>query len=81
MVDALQLHDALLSDLISVSHHHDRKIECVGSGLGLSIVHALVQQSQGEIQIESGPDRGTAVAITLPRLTKTKPADLQLASA
>lgn len=52
-----------------------------GSGLGLSIVHALGQQSQGEIQIDSGPDRGTAVAITLPRLTETKPADLQLASA
>ncbi len=40
-----------------------------GSGLGLSIVHALVQQSHGEIQIDSGPDRGTAIAITLPRLS------------
>jgi signal transduction histidine kinase len=39
-----------------------------GSGLGLSIVHALVQQSHGEIQIDTGPDRGTTVAITLPRL-------------
>jgi two-component system OmpR family sensor kinase len=39
-----------------------------GSGLGLSIVHALVQQSHGEIQIDTGPDRGTTVVITLPRL-------------
>jgi two-component system OmpR family sensor kinase len=39
-----------------------------GSGLGLSIVQALVQQSHGEIQIDTGPDRGTTVAITLPRL-------------
>jgi two-component system, OmpR family, sensor kinase len=39
-----------------------------GSGLGLSIVHALVQQSHGEIKIDTGPDRGTTVAIMLPRL-------------
>lgn len=46
-----------------------------GSGLGLSIVHALVQQSHGEIEIDSGPDRGTAVSITLPRLLQS--ADLR----
>jgi two-component system OmpR family sensor kinase len=39
-----------------------------GSGLGLAIVHSLVQQSHGEIQIDTGPDRGTTVAITFPRL-------------
>ena len=39
-----------------------------GSGLGLSIVHALVQQSQGKIRIETGPDRGTTVDISLARL-------------
>lgn len=37
-----------------------------GSGLGLSIVHALVRQSDGDIQIDTGPDRGTTVAISLP---------------
>jgi len=39
-----------------------------GTGLGLAIVHALVQQSRGEIHLDTGPDRGTTVAITLPRL-------------
>jgi len=39
-----------------------------GAGLGLAIVHALVEQSQGEIRIETGPDRSTTVAVTLPRL-------------
>lgn len=38
-----------------------------GSGLGLAIVRALVQQSQGEIRLDTGPDRGTTVAITLPQ--------------
>jgi two-component system OmpR family sensor kinase len=38
-----------------------------GSGLGLAIVHALVQQSRGTIRIDTAPDRGTTVAITLPR--------------
>jgi two-component system OmpR family sensor kinase len=39
-----------------------------GSGLGLSIVQALVQESRGEITIDTGPERGTTVAVTLPRL-------------
>jgi hypothetical protein len=39
-----------------------------GSGLGLSIVQALVQQSKGEIRIDTGPQRGTTVAVTLPGL-------------
>lgn len=38
-----------------------------GSGLGLAIVHALVRQSQGEVHLDTGPDRGTTVAITLPQ--------------
>jgi two-component system, OmpR family, sensor kinase len=39
-----------------------------GSGLGLSIVQALVQQSKGEIRIDTGPQQGTTVAVTLPGL-------------
>ncbi|HEX8917193.1 MAG TPA: HAMP domain-containing sensor histidine kinase [Chloroflexota bacterium] len=38
-----------------------------GSGLGLSIVQALVRQSQGEVRLDTGPDRGTSVTITLPK--------------
>lgn len=41
-----------------------------GSGLGLAIVQALVRQSAGEVQLDSGPDRGTTVAITFPRLSQ-----------
>lgn len=49
-----------------------------GSGLGLAIVRALVQQSDGEIQIDTGPDRGTTVAITLPRLAQPSHSTLHL---
>ncbi|MBV9279198.1 MAG: ATP-binding protein, partial [Chloroflexi bacterium] len=38
-----------------------------GSGLGLAIVQALVRQSGGEVRLETRPDRGTTVAVTLPR--------------
>jgi two-component system OmpR family sensor kinase len=41
-----------------------------GAGLGLAIVHALVEKSQGEIRIDTSPDRGTTVAIMLPLLSK-----------
>jgi two-component system, OmpR family, sensor kinase len=37
-----------------------------GSGLGLSIVHATVTALGGSVQLETGPDRGTTVRITLP---------------
>ena len=44
-----------------------------GSGLGLAIVRALVHQSRGEIHIDTSPDRGTTVAITLPRGRSNSP--------
>lgn len=37
-----------------------------GTGLGLSISQAYVKSHNGEIQIESAPQRGTTVTITLP---------------
>jgi len=37
-----------------------------GTGLGLAIVAALVAQSGGEVQLDTGPERGTTVAFTLP---------------
>lgn len=37
-----------------------------GTGLGLSIVCGLVERSAGDIAIDTGPNRGTTVTITLP---------------
>ncbi len=48
-----------------------------GSGLGLSQVYGLVQQSGGVTRIESSPGHGTTVAIYLP----TAPADTASAAA
>jgi two-component system OmpR family sensor kinase len=38
-----------------------------GTGLGLAIVEALATESGGEVDIDTAPDRGTTVTITLPR--------------
>lgn len=39
-----------------------------GTGIGLSIAQAIVQAHQGDIEVESAPQHGTAVRITLPRV-------------
>lgn len=38
-----------------------------GTGLGLSMVYGFVQQSHGHIEIDSAPNKGTAIRIFLPR--------------
>ncbi len=38
-----------------------------GTGLGLAIAHAVVKAHDGKIEIESEPDQGTVVTMTLPR--------------
>jgi two-component system, OmpR family, manganese sensing sensor histidine kinase len=40
-----------------------------GSGLGLSIVQSIVDRHQGELEIESFPDKGTTVTVVLPLAT------------
>lgn len=45
-----------------------------GTGLGLAIVHALVQQSGGEVRIETGREIGTTVAFTVPQVAARVPA-------
>jgi len=37
-----------------------------GTGLGLTIVHAIVEQHRGDIRIESQPGQGTTVTLWLP---------------
>jgi OmpR-family two-component system manganese-sensing sensor histidine kinase len=42
-----------------------------GSGLGLSIVKAIVENHQAQIRVESSPNLGTTFTITLP-ITKSE---------
>jgi signal transduction histidine kinase len=44
-----------------------------GTGLGLSISQAYIRSHNGEIQIESEPQRGTTVTISLPFRQVTPP--------
>ena len=46
-----------------------------GTGLGLSMVHGIVAQSGGRIDVETTPDVGTAIHIYLPKITQAEPPD------
>ena len=39
-----------------------------GSGLGLGIVHAIIEQHDGEVSVDSGVHRGSTFTLRLPRL-------------
>ena len=41
--------------------------KATGTGLGLSVVHGIVQEHGGRVTIESRPGRGTTVRIQLPQ--------------
>lgn len=42
-----------------------------GTGLGLSMVYGFVQQSHGNVEIDSAPNQGTTIRILLPRANGT----------
>lgn len=42
-----------------------------GSGMGLAMIYGFVQQSNGQVTIESEPDRGTIVRLFLPCAERT----------
>jgi PAS domain S-box-containing protein len=44
-----------------------------GSGLGLSMVYGFVQQSHGEITVNSAPGSGTAIVLSFPRALPATP--------
>ena len=43
------------------------KDETKGVGLGLAVVHGIVQRHEGRIEVASRPGHGTTFTITLPR--------------
>ncbi len=46
------------------------KAEGKGTGLGLSVIHGIVSEYAGDIQVESRPGRGTSFTILLPCLNR-----------
>lgn len=45
-----------------------------GTGLGLAVVHGVVTESGGAIQVRSKPGRGTSISVYLPQLEAPLPA-------
>jgi signal transduction histidine kinase len=44
-----------------------QRLAAHGTGMGLSTVHQVISDHQGEIQVNSAPGQGTEVAVWLPR--------------
>ncbi len=50
---------------------YSTKHDTSGIGLGLSIVHGIVENHKGRVEVDSTPEKGTTIAITFP-LTEDK---------
>ncbi|TYB32908.1 MAG: PAS domain S-box protein [Flexistipes sinusarabici] len=46
----------------------------IGKGLGLSVVHSIINKHKGQIQVNSKPGKGTAFTIFLPAASNSKTA-------
>lgn len=48
-----------------------------GTGLGLSVVHGIVAEHQGVLQVESSPGKGSTFTVRLPALVDNLPATVE----
>ncbi|MFW6327331.1 MAG: sensor histidine kinase, partial [Bacteroidota bacterium] len=56
---------------------YSAKRKASGIGLGLAIVHGIVQSHKGKIEVDSEPGKGTIMAVTLPLVSAAGAANAQ----
>ncbi|OBK48533.1 SpoIIE family protein phosphatase [Mycobacterium sp. 1081908.1] len=71
--------DRLFERFYRADNTRGRSVE--GAGIGLSLVRGLVELQRGTVEIDSEPDRGTAVTIRLPRSANATPVESSPAGA
>ncbi|MCC6697187.1 MAG: HAMP domain-containing histidine kinase [Candidatus Hydrogenedentes bacterium] len=56
----------LFQEFVRLRPRQDRTGDVPGSGLGLSIVHRIVEMHQGQVRVVSAPDKGSTFSLDLP---------------